>query len=298
MASNELPFEDERISFLFKRIKGGLFTLPSHLSHESEDLIINLLVVDPMKRINIDTIRQDPWFRKDLPYYLNRMPTVGLPVVHIDQDLVSRVAKLTRLNRSWIARALESGRCSKLTAGYRLEKDTEEVTEIPGEQYNLAEETSRNDSVHTNEEASDTLLGDVESHSGQSGESELSDGTKKVELCNGKSWAAELASRTKKAHTREWTCGLRCTAVSAEAGVKEVFRALKVLGCGLKTEASRPYRVCVLCDKTRSNRQLRLAVQFFKSRTEDCIYLDFHRLRGDTVDFFNFCTELTGDLKL
>ncbi|KAM7268382.1 hypothetical protein ACFE04_010548 [Oxalis oulophora] len=65
-----LPFDDENIPNLFKKIKGGIYTLPSHLSQGARDLIPRMLVVDPMKRITIPEIRQHPWFQLHLPRYL------------------------------------------------------------------------------------------------------------------------------------------------------------------------------------------------------------------------------------
>jgi 5'-AMP-activated protein kinase catalytic alpha subunit len=65
-----LPFDDENIPNLFKKIKGGIYTLPSHLSGPARDLIPRMLVVDPMKRITIREIREHPWFEAQLPRYL------------------------------------------------------------------------------------------------------------------------------------------------------------------------------------------------------------------------------------
>ncbi|KAJ7974366.1 Non-specific serine/threonine protein kinase [Quillaja saponaria] len=65
-----LPFDDENIPNLFKKIKGGIYTLPSHLSPGARDLIPRMLVVDPMKRVTIPEIRQHPWFQARLPRYL------------------------------------------------------------------------------------------------------------------------------------------------------------------------------------------------------------------------------------
>ncbi|KAA3456063.1 SNF1-related protein kinase catalytic subunit alpha KIN10 [Gossypium australe] len=65
-----LPFDDENIPNLFKKIKGGIYTLPSHLSPGARDLIPRMLVVDPMKRMTIPEIRQHPWFQAHLPRYL------------------------------------------------------------------------------------------------------------------------------------------------------------------------------------------------------------------------------------
>ncbi|KAK8614737.1 hypothetical protein V6N13_068532 [Hibiscus sabdariffa] len=43
---------------LMMKIKGGIYTLPSHLSHGARDLIPQMLVVEPMKRMTIPEIRQ------------------------------------------------------------------------------------------------------------------------------------------------------------------------------------------------------------------------------------------------
>ena len=48
-----LPFDDESIPNLFKKIKSGMYSLPSHLSQLARDLIPRMLVVDPMKRVTV-----------------------------------------------------------------------------------------------------------------------------------------------------------------------------------------------------------------------------------------------------
>ncbi|KAL3374915.1 hypothetical protein AABB24_006413 [Solanum stoloniferum] len=65
-----LPFDDENIPNLFKKIKSGVYTLPSHLSPLARDLIPRMLIVDPMKRISVPDIRQHQWFKIHLPRYL------------------------------------------------------------------------------------------------------------------------------------------------------------------------------------------------------------------------------------
>ncbi|MQL91768.1 hypothetical protein Taro_024385 [Colocasia esculenta] len=42
---------------------GGIHTLPSHLSSGVRDLISQMLVVDPMKRITMREIHRHPWFQ-------------------------------------------------------------------------------------------------------------------------------------------------------------------------------------------------------------------------------------------
>ncbi|CBK23984.2 uncharacterized protein [Blastocystis hominis] len=65
-----LPFDDENISVLFRKIKNGLYRLPSFLSEGGRDLIPEMLLNDPVKRITIPEIRKDPWFLQNCPPYL------------------------------------------------------------------------------------------------------------------------------------------------------------------------------------------------------------------------------------
>ena len=87
-----LPFDDENIPNLFKKIKNGIYSLPGHLSELSRDLIPRLLVVDPLRRITIPEIRQHPWYRTNLPKYLSVRPRFAVPqVTMIDRAIVAQV---------------------------------------------------------------------------------------------------------------------------------------------------------------------------------------------------------------
>ncbi|KAI8991793.1 kinase-like domain-containing protein [Mycotypha africana] len=57
MLCGRLPFDDEYIPTLFKKINGGIYTMPSYLSPETKALLTSMLVVDPLKRITIQEIR-------------------------------------------------------------------------------------------------------------------------------------------------------------------------------------------------------------------------------------------------
>ena len=65
-----LPFDDEYIPTLFKKIAAGNYTIPSYLSPGAVSLIKKMLMVNPVHRITIPELRQDPWFTHDLPAYL------------------------------------------------------------------------------------------------------------------------------------------------------------------------------------------------------------------------------------
>jgi carbon catabolite-derepressing protein kinase len=65
-----LPFDDEYIPTLFKKIAAGNYSIPSYLSPGAVSLIKKMLMVNPVHRISIWEIRQDPWFTKDIAPYL------------------------------------------------------------------------------------------------------------------------------------------------------------------------------------------------------------------------------------
>jgi serine/threonine protein kinase len=64
---SELPFDEEPISALFRKIKAGSYSVPHFLTDEAQDLIAKMLVVDATSRIAIEGIKGHPWFTKDLP---------------------------------------------------------------------------------------------------------------------------------------------------------------------------------------------------------------------------------------
>lgn len=65
-----LPFDDEFIPTLFKKIQAGSFHIPSQTPAGAADLIRRCLMVHPVQRIQIPEIRQHEWFAKDMPAYL------------------------------------------------------------------------------------------------------------------------------------------------------------------------------------------------------------------------------------
>ena len=90
-----LPFDDESIPNLFKKIKGGIYNLPSHLSPGARDLIARMLLVDPLKRVTISEIRAHPWFVVLLPRYLVVPPPDTLAqATNVDAETLDMVVNL------------------------------------------------------------------------------------------------------------------------------------------------------------------------------------------------------------
>lgn len=90
-----LPFDDESIPNLFKKIKSGMYSLPSHLSQSARELILRMLVVDPMKRITIGDVRLHVWYKHKLPAHLTLPPEmIEMQERYVDAEIVEKVCNL------------------------------------------------------------------------------------------------------------------------------------------------------------------------------------------------------------
>jgi maternal embryonic leucine zipper kinase len=59
-----LPFDDDNINLLYKKIQNGKYDLPGWLSQDSIQLLADLLQTDPKKRITMQQLVFHPWVLK------------------------------------------------------------------------------------------------------------------------------------------------------------------------------------------------------------------------------------------
>ena len=64
MLAGYLPFEDDNVSALYKKISGAQFTCPAWFSDGAKRLIPRILDPNPSTRITIPQLLKDPWFKK------------------------------------------------------------------------------------------------------------------------------------------------------------------------------------------------------------------------------------------
>ena len=64
MLSGFLPFDDKDNNILFQKILECKITFPKFLSHDAKDLLEKILVINPLKRINIQNIKKHPFYLK------------------------------------------------------------------------------------------------------------------------------------------------------------------------------------------------------------------------------------------
>ncbi|KAI8895124.1 kinase-like domain-containing protein [Globomyces pollinis-pini] len=135
MLCGQLPFDDEHIPTLFKKINSGIFRLPSFLSNSAKELLTSMIVVDPLKRITIPEIRKTAWFSKDLPSYLTLDENKGQrESEYINDEIVQEIAKVTKtlinvkqkmkFSLQTIFHALEESENNQIKVAYQLIVDS------------------------------------------------------------------------------------------------------------------------------------------------------------------------------
>jgi 5'-AMP-activated protein kinase catalytic alpha subunit len=85
--TGKLPFDDENLKQLYKKITKGKYLIPSSLSPLAKDLMQSILNVDPEKRFNIEQILSHPWCNLTKPK-LDCGIIIGIDKITLDEEIV------------------------------------------------------------------------------------------------------------------------------------------------------------------------------------------------------------------
>ncbi|KAF9932842.1 Protein kinase [Linnemannia zychae] len=131
MLCGRLPFDDDYIPLLFKKINGGIYSLPSFLSPETKYLLTSMLVVDPLKRITIAEIRQNAWFNVGLPEYLKPLPQGSNEdaFCNLQDDIITELMKKMNFSKETIIEALQERQNNQIKVAYQLVVDHRQMIE-------------------------------------------------------------------------------------------------------------------------------------------------------------------------
>ena len=66
-----LPFDEEVIPALFKKIREADYQIPSHFSPEAQDLVRRMLQPNPVERIRFHQLKGHPWVKKTTSLYMS-----------------------------------------------------------------------------------------------------------------------------------------------------------------------------------------------------------------------------------
>eukprot|EP00282_Hemiselmis_andersenii_P023070 CAMPEP_0172017050 /NCGR_PEP_ID=MMETSP1041-20130122/11354_1 /TAXON_ID=464988 /ORGANISM="Hemiselmis andersenii, Strain CCMP439" /LENGTH=412 /DNA_ID=CAMNT_0012672047 /DNA_START=86 /DNA_END=1321 /DNA_ORIENTATION=- len=131
-----LPFDDENIANLFKKIKGGVYTMPGYLSEGCRDLIPRMLVVDPLQRITITQLRRHAWFQVNLPDYLSSaddQPAPGQNDAEVNTQVLNDLCQKLDISREDGAEALSQPHTTQLSVAYHLTMDAKKSQGDPAD---------------------------------------------------------------------------------------------------------------------------------------------------------------------
>lgn len=139
MVCGTLPFDDDYIPSLFKKINEGRFTIPPFVPNDVRELLEGMLRVNPAERLTMSQIRQHSWFQENLPAYLRPLPLDDLSRPnHLledrqfvpDPSVVVRVQSVLKVPQAAVENALaaygrneETDETKQLRVAYQLARD-------------------------------------------------------------------------------------------------------------------------------------------------------------------------------
>jgi len=142
-----LPFDDENIRALFRKIKNGIYSIPSHVSPGARELLSRMLVVDPLKRISIAQVMQHPWYRQHLPLYLSLSAEQQIAQTQaLDEGVLSKVISMG-FPRDRVLKALSVGHELLTSRKYANQLEARKMAVI----YNLLRDNKRRKDLNVDE---------------------------------------------------------------------------------------------------------------------------------------------------
>ncbi|XP_008072360.1 maternal embryonic leucine zipper kinase isoform X4 [Carlito syrichta] len=113
-----LPFDDDNVMALYKKIMRGKYDVPKWLSPSSVLLLHQMLQVDPKKRISVKNLLNHPWIMQD--YNCPVEWQSKNPFIHLDDDCVTELAVHHRNNKQTMEDLISLWQYDHLTATYLL----------------------------------------------------------------------------------------------------------------------------------------------------------------------------------
>ncbi|KAJ2085607.1 Protein kinase, partial [Coemansia sp. S142-1] len=131
MMCGRLPFDDDHIPALFKKITSGVFTMPGYLSQGARAVLSGLLQVDPLKRMTLAQCRQHAWFMTDLPEYLRPLPesTDIEGLARLDESILGELERQLEMDRAALVGQLRQRGTNPAKVAYQLTLDNRHVLE-------------------------------------------------------------------------------------------------------------------------------------------------------------------------
>lgn len=148
MLCGRLPFDDEFIPALFKKISNGVYTLPNYLSDGAKNILTKMLVVNPLNRITIHEIMEDEWFKQGIEDYL--LPPDLSKTIHnkidIDEDVINALNVTMGYDRDEILSVINS--CNNQQYPQQQSNEILDAYLLMKENHTLVKDLKKNKTEH------------------------------------------------------------------------------------------------------------------------------------------------------
>ncbi|XP_044141732.1 maternal embryonic leucine zipper kinase-like [Bufo gargarizans] len=113
-----LPFDDDNVMALYKKIMRGKYEIPKWLSPGSVLLLSQMLQVDPKKRISVKHLLRHPWLMPGYHYPVEWYSKC--PLGYIDEDCITELSVYNKHSKETMSRLISEWNYDHTTATYLL----------------------------------------------------------------------------------------------------------------------------------------------------------------------------------
>lgn len=316
-----LPFDDEHVPTLFKKIRSGVFPIPDYLDKSVVSLLNHMLQVDPIKRATVKDIVKHEWFKKDLPAYLFPSATSannacvtknsdGQPMngqqhqLAIDYDIVGEVCDKFNVNEQDVNDAVMKGDPhDQLYIAYHLIIDNkrieEEARKLDNSELLMASSPPPHGfspdftSSMVVRSPRHRLYSDAGNYNHHQDMSQLvkagSNNNNNNRNYNNNSCTTNSPNQQQQPVKRaKWHLGIRSQSKPSDI-MNEVFRAMKALNFEWKIMS--PYQVKVRRYNEIKKDYTKICLQLYQVDNRSYL-LDFKSEARNTMEFFEMCAAL------
>ncbi|CAF0959536.1 unnamed protein product [Brachionus calyciflorus] len=309
LLTGTLPFDDESVQILFKKIRSGVYSTPDYLSRSVADLISKMLTVDPLKRATVKEIKEHEWFKVNLQNYLFPEPSAENVNIY-DIDAVIEICEKFNIDEQTVQRSLTSGDPhDQYVIAYHLIIDNKRISEAHNR-------VKINDFYVASSPPTTSFFMEISSPSQVifKEHPERMPQLKDVSATLDENKPVEHVEVKKPAKKAKWHLGIRSQSRPQDI-MNEVFKAMKSGNLQWKYYNSSIYSLRVR-KPIGPNRYIKIGVQLyqvdqksylldfrcFEPSTEEQKILDEHHektreiIQHNMMEFFELCAGLIGSL--
>lgn len=312
-----LPFDDEHVPTLFRKIRAGIFPIPDYLNSSVVSLLNHMLQVDPIKRATVQDIVQHEWFRKELPAYLfPSAPDSADGTTVIDYDTIGEVCDKLGVTEQDVHDAIMAGDPhDQINIAYHLIMDNkrieDEASKLDNSDFYLASSPPPHGfspdfassmavrsprhrlysdagsyNYHPPQNSADSSTG-----CNNSGNNLINNNNNNnnINISSPNQQQTQPQQTVKRA---KWHLGIRSQSKPSDI-MNEVYRAMKALN--FEWKVVNPYHIRVRRLNQVTQRFTKISLQLYQV---DCrsYLLDFKSEAYHTMEFFEMCASLITQL--